>query len=263
MRFKTIVYEDKGPAAKIVLNRPEIMNAVNPAMAQEIEAAVLEAAGKASVSTIIICGAGRTFSAGGDIALLSAVGERSPSEVRQMLLRDVFGRFSVLYQVEKPVIAAMHGYVLGISLALALLCDIRIAEENTVFGVEFGRLGIAPESGMSLLLPLMVGYGRASELIYTARRFDALEAEKMGLISRIVPSGKLMDEAFGLAKKISELPPIALALSKSALRAEIVRSYEDAIEREATLNSICYKTEDHREAVAAFLEKRRPVFKGR
>lgn len=263
MDLRTIICEEKGAVAHVILNRPEVMNALNPEMAKELEGCITDLGAREEVKVIIIRGSGKAFSAGGDVALLSAIKDKSPMEIRQTLAQDVFGRFSAVYRVEKPIIAALHGYVLGAALSLALLCDVRIAEKDTVFGVEFARMGIAPEAGISYVLPKMVGCSRAAELVLTARRFGASEAERIGILSKIVEKGTIKDEAERLAGQMAALPPIALSVSKSTLRADLLKNFDDVVEREANLNAVCYKTRDHMEAVRAFLEKRAPVFTGK
>jgi len=166
-------------------------------------------------------------------------------------------------RLEKPVIAALHGYVLGAGFSLALLCDIRLAAEGTRFGAEFPMMGIAPEIGYTHTLPALVGLGKALELTLTARRIDAVEAEKIGVISRIVPEKKLLEEALGLARHLAGMPPLALQWIKKTLRQGAEGSLQASLALEAQINSLCYASEDHKEAASAFMEKRKPVFKGR
>jgi enoyl-CoA hydratase/carnithine racemase len=215
-----------------------------------------------NIRTIVLSGAGKAFCAGGDVSFLKVINSMTPCGV-QKLLEDLFHKVSMVARLEKPVIAALHGYVLGAGFSLALLCDIRLAAEGTRFGAEFPMMGIAPEIGYTHTLPALVGLGKALELTLTARRIDAVEAEKIGVISRIVPEEKLLEEALGLARHLAGMPPLALQWIKKTLRQGAEGSLQASLALEAQINSLCYASEDHKEAASAFMEKRKPVFKGR
>lgn len=261
MDFKTLKLVQEQHVAHVQLDRPEVMNTLNQELIDELYACFKGLGNERDVRIIVISGAGRTFCAGGDISFLKIINGQSHTETRNHL-RDLFHSLTILTRVEKPVIGALHGYVLGAGFGLSLLCDLRIAAESTTFGAEFSMMGIIPEIGCTHILPKLVGLGKAMELVLSAPRFKAEEAERMGLVNRVVPDDRLMDEVMSLAHHMATLPPLALGLSKVALRTNLSSTLQESIQLEANINALCYKTEDHKEAASAFLEKRKPIFRG-
>ncbi len=262
MNYSTLKLELNQHVAHVQLNRPEFMNALNQELADEIYCCFNELGNNREVRVIVLSGAGRSFCAGGDISFLQLINSQSHMDTRH-LLGDLFHKLTILARVEKPVIGALQGFVLGAGFSLALLCDLRLAAESTKFGAEFPVMGIIPELGGTYTLPALVGLGKAMELVFTARRFDADEAERMRVVNKVVPDDKLMDEVIALAHHIASLPPLALGLSKAALHKGAASNLDESIRLEANINALCYQTEDHKEAASAFLEKRKPIFKGR
>lgn len=169
-------------------------------------------------------------------------------------------RFTTL---DKPTIAAVHGAAVGGGMNFALACDIRIAAEDARFGEAFINVGLGIDMGGGWLLPRIVGVSKACEIIFTGDMFDAREAERIGLVSRVVPPAHLMPTAIALARKIASKAPLGLAMSKAIIYKGLQTDFATSLEHEAECTTLSVRTEDHKEAVAAFTEKREPVFKGR
>lgn len=262
MNYETILLNKAGSILHIKLNRPESLNSLSLKMAEELNQIVQEVNRDEEVKAVVLSGEGRAFCSGGDISFLQVISKMTASEVRS-LVYDVQRKLGSIAYIEKPVIASIHGFALGAGLSLALLCDIRIATENTLLGMEFIKIGIIPELGAKHFLPHLVGVGKGLELAMTGDRINGKEAERIGLINRAVPEDQLGPVTLELAKKISNLAPIAVQLVKRSFKGDFLRDLDAAFEYEADLNSICYLTEDFREAAQAFMEKRKPVFKGR
>ena len=259
MNFATLKVEMHEHVAHVQLNRPDAMNTLDQAMVDELYACFRELDSERNVRVVVLSGAGRTFCAGGDVSFLKVISSQTNPETRQHL-GELFRKLTFLTRVEKPIIAALHGFVLGAGFGLSLLCDLRLAAESTKFGAEFPMMGIIPELGFTHMFPRLVGLGKAMELVLTARRFDADEAERIGMVNKVVADDKLMDDAMDLAHHMASLPPLALGLGKTALRKGASKSLEESIQLEANINALCYHTEDHKEAANAFLEKRKPIF---
>lgn len=248
--------------AHLQLNRPNVMNALNNDLVNDVYTALKDLDRQDDVRVIVFGGAGKAFCAGGDVSFLNHINKMAQSDIPGFL-GDIFYKLSEVTRVGKPVIAVLHGYALGAGLALSLLCDIRIAGEKTIFGAEFPSMGIVPEVGLTHMLPALVGLGKALELALTARRFDASEALAMGLINRMVHEEQLHEDALAMACRMAELPPLALKWTKLSIRKGAESALEETFRTESIFNGICYASEDHREATSAFFEKRKPVFKGR
>jgi enoyl-CoA hydratase/carnithine racemase len=261
VEFKNLIVERHGYIAHVQMNRPQAMNTLNEELIDDLYRCltVLETDQEARV--VLLSGTGRAFCAGGDVSFLKVISGLSHAGTRSFL-KQLFHKLTVLTRVEKPVVCALHGYVLGAGLGLSLLCDLRVAAESTTFGAEFVNMGIIPEIGFTHIFPSLIGLGKAMELTMTGRRFDAKEAEKVGVVTRVFSDDTLMEEVMKLADRMAALPPLALGWTKMALRKGMSSSLEESIEREAHINALCYQSEDHKEATRAFLEKRKPIFKG-
>ncbi|MFC3713476.1 crotonase/enoyl-CoA hydratase family protein [Sphingoaurantiacus capsulatus] len=262
-----LTFERRGAIALLTLNRPEAMNALGaPGDGDAIAAACAEVNADRSIRCAILTGAGRAFSAGGDVkAMRDRAGAFSggPVEVREGYRTNIHRLARALYGLEMPVIAAVNGAAIGLGCDVACLADIRIAADTAKFGVTFLKLGIIPGDGGAWLLPRSIGMSRASELLFTGDVVDAKTAAEWGLVSRVVPADTLMDEAWALAERIAAQPPQALRLAKTLLRQGQTASYDTIMEMSATAQAIMHMTEDHVEGVNALLEKRAPDFKGR
>lgn len=264
--YTTILMEKKENIATITLNRPDKMNASNDPMAEELLTCFETVDKDKDVRTVIITGAGKAFCAGADL------NERFLPKIEQRkkgLLKDVTGEFSelgtlALSRMRKVTIAAVNGVASGVGCTLALGCDIRLASSTAKFGFPFLRVGILPEFGSTYYLPRLVGMGKACELVFTGQTIDAEEAKQIGLVNKVVPPEKLLEETYEMARKISQMPPLALAISKRALYQGLrAPDLASQLQYEALAIVHLFGTADHEEGVRSFLEKRDPLFKGR
>ena len=251
-----IDYPDKN-IALITLNRPEKLNALDTKTRMEISDAIDEIEEKAKV--LIITGKGRAFAAGADINELS---KRTPFEYIRL---SKYGTWlnNRIESLDIPVIAAVNGYALGGGCELAMACDIRIASEKARFGQPELNLGIMPGVGATQRLPRLVGLGMAKKLIFTGETLNAHEALRIGLVEEVVEHERLMDRCLEIAGKIAEKPPLAVRMVKRALNATRTMGLEDGLRYEIALASLLFSTEDAKEGLKAFLEKREPEFKGK
>jgi 2-(1,2-epoxy-1,2-dihydrophenyl)acetyl-CoA isomerase len=258
--YNTIQVAHDGGIAEITLNRPEALNAFNDEMAAELQDALKTAERDASVRALLLTGAGKGFCAGQD---LNAVRERPPGHsFRDHLLKTFNPVVARLASIEKPVVAAINGAAVGAGFGIALACDIRYASESAKFRTAFIGIGLAPDSGTSYFLPRLLGMGRALELAYTNELVDAATALNLGLVNKVFPAADLLPQARALAAQLAAGPTRGHGLTKRAMRHAAASSLEDALDYEAHLQDIAGRTSDHIEGVNAFLEKRKPEFKG-
>ena len=263
MAYKDLLLEKEDGIAILTLNVPEKLNALTRNMQMSLPLAVDEIAKDDEVRVVIITGAGRGFCSGADV---TAMGTRTdkPGEVSRYERLQVTGwpQCDVFPKLNKPVIAAINGPCAGGGFSLALSCDIRLASETAKFIVAQVARALAPDWGMTHYLPLAIGLSRALELMFTAELIDAAEAERLGIVSRVVPPDELMKATQELATKIAQQPPISVELTKKM----VWRSLFDDLTRQLDLETwavrLCSQTEDHQEGVRAFFEKRPPQFKG-
>lgn len=257
--MKYILIEKNNKVATLTINRPEALNALNSEVLADLDAAWEELQADDDVSVIIITGAGRAFVAGADIgemAELNMTEGRAFGNVGQNIFRRI-------EKSEKPTIAAVNGFALGGGCELAMACDIRIASEAAIFGQPEVGLGITPGFSGTQRLTALIGKARAMEMILTATNIDAATAAEYGLVSRTVPADQLMAEAAALAEKIASKAPLAVKWSASAIKRGIETDIDSGIAIEADLFGMCFATEDQKEGMRAFLERRPPEFKGR
>lgn len=261
MGYETIIYEKKNGVGKIILNRPDKLNAMNFQMVDELVDVLDGMDIDDEVRAVIITGAGRAFCSGAELTELGA--RPSPFDSINFMRSFVERLIIAVRSLEKPVIAAVNGYALGIGCGLALACDIRIASEKAVFSERFVRIGIMPGDGDTYMLPLLVGLGRASELLFTGDDIEGREAERIGLVNKCVPEEKLQEEAEALAQRLAQGATRAIAATKNALNRRIIPQLKEELEYVALQQTLLFQTEDHNEALKAIKEKRKPVFKGK
>lgn len=245
----------------ITLDRPEKLNAVNPRLADELPHALQQAAQDDAVRVVVITGAGRGFCAGLDLGEPVSLSGGSRA-----------GRLDPLYWVgkwvlaltscEKPVIAAVNGSAAGAGFGLALACDLRIVAAGAKMTAGYVRRGLSPDAGVTWFLPRLIGHGRAAEIIFSGRDIESAEALSIGLASRVVPDAELLTTAQSLATQLAAGPPVALALTKRLLLESAGAGLEAQLRSELSHIKTCFATADVREAMAAFMEKRAPVFRG-
>jgi 2-(1,2-epoxy-1,2-dihydrophenyl)acetyl-CoA isomerase len=255
----TVLREQSGGVLTLTLNRPDALNSFTVDMKEALLSALKEAARDRDTRVVLLTGAGRAFSAGQDLK------ERQGSGVADLgtELRERYNPIILaIRRLEKPIVGAVNGVAAGAGCSLALACDIVIAAESARFIEVFGKVGLVPDTGSSWLLPRLVGYARAAEMVLTADAVDAQAAERIGLVNRVVPDDQLMAEATALANRLAAGAPVAMALAKRALNRALDSTLEEALEYEAQLQSVAGRSADHREGVAAFVEKRKPDFRG-
>lgn len=252
--------------ALITLNRPEARNAMSDRLTPALRTQIKERGDDDSVGAILITGAGTAFCSGGDVKGMGGRGPRGQMSFEERL-GDLRWRQAnltgALVAVRKPTIAALPGAAAGAGLAIALACDIRIAAKSAFCATGYARVGLSGDYGIAWLLTRAVGSARARELMFTAERVDAERCERIGLVNRVVDDAKLRDEAFALARQLAEGPRVALAGMKDNLDDALHIDYPTALHREAERLVRASRTADHKEAVAAFVEKRKPVFTGK
>jgi len=261
MNYKTLILQlrDDG-IATITLNRPEKLNAMNAEMRSDFNKLTEELYSNKNIKVIIFTGAGRAFSAGGDIDYLDR--EWSTPQFRQETQKFT-GFFDALETLEKPILAAINGPCTGAGLQITLSCDIRIASDEANFGFRENLIGLIPGAGGCSRLVKLIGYGRAKELIFTGDMVSADEAQKIGLINRVVPHNQLLEQTQKLATHLLTRAPIALGLAKRILWNCVNVDMATGRALETLAQSILIKTQDHREGIKAFQEKRGPKFEGK
>lgn len=262
MNYETLQWKVTERVGILTLNRPEKLNSFNLRMFEEIKEVLRKAEDDETTRAIVIKGSGTSFSAGGDMEFLKYLQQIEPGNSLENALTDILDLGDRLYNLEIPTVVAVRGYCLGVGLSFALLGDIRLASENAVFGIEFIAMGIVPDMGLMYTLPRLVGPAKAKELILTSRRIKADEAERIGMINTIVPDAELEEKAFKTAVQIGDFPALAVKKAKKGLNQSISGQIKEMLLYESQVQAACLKTEDHREAVAAFLAKRKPEFKG-
>jgi enoyl-CoA hydratase len=259
MPFKFLTLEVADRVATLTVNRPDKLNALNDATIAELGHAIDEIRVDDSIGGVIVTGAGRAFVAGADISELSS---QTPvlAKARARAGQDVFRRIETC---PKPVIAAVNGFALGGGCELAMACHIRIASDVAKFGQPESKLGILPGYGGSQRLPRLVGKGRAMQLLMTGETIDAAEAYRIGLVNKVAPAAELMNAAKEMMKTILANGPLAIALCIEAIERGLEMSLDEGLILEANHFGLLAATDDMREGMSAFLEKRAPAFKGR
>ena len=257
--YETLLAETQDGVRALTLNRPDVLNAINAQMGADLLQALRDAERAAEVRCVLLAASGRGFCAGADLR------EQVPGRTSLGdLLRERYNAIVLrMRMMEKPVIAAINGVAAGAGCNLALAADLRVASERATFIEVFSRVGLIPDSGGTWLLPRLVGMGRALEMMFFADPMDALTAERLGLVNRVVPHDELMAQTKEWAARLAAGPTRAYGLIKRGVNRALALDLEGALEYEAHLQEVAGRTEDHLEGVAAFLAKRTPQYMGR
>jgi len=245
----------------LTLCRPEARNALDEATALAFSAAVAEIAADASARALVLAGEGKAFCGGGDLTMLNELAA-APPPVARLYMRKFYAYFLGIAELEIPVVAAIHGHAIGAGIAFTLAADVRVVANDAKVGFNFTRLGIPPGMGSTFFLPRVVGAARAAELLLSGRLVSGEEAVRLGICHEAAPSGDVRARADAIADDLASAAPLAVRLTKSALRRDLV-GLDRALDEEAALQALAYPSEDLREGVAAAQARRTPVFQGR
>jgi 2-(1,2-epoxy-1,2-dihydrophenyl)acetyl-CoA isomerase len=265
MTDSPVLYHKRDSIVTLTLNRPETLNAMNEAMMAELERRLMELEADATVRVVILTGAGRAFSSGGDQK------RDRDTEGQQLFFHGDLGGDLIerlhrcvlrLQRLAKPVIGSIHGVAVGAGCNIALAADLRIASDVARFGEVFTRVGLVPDGGGTYFLPRLVGTAKAMELMLLADIIDAQEALRLGLVNWVVPAAQLQEETQKLAERLAQGPTLAYGLVKTGLYQSLTMPLEDVLNMEARHQAIAARSQDHAEGVAAFREKRQPRFLG-
>jgi enoyl-CoA hydratase/carnithine racemase len=257
--------EIRDRVALITLNRPEARNALSDRLTPALRRMIKQCGDDSEVGALLITGAGNAFCAGGDVKAMGNNSNKTEMSFEERVAdlrtkqRTLTG---ALVAVRKPTVAALPGPAAGAGLALALACDMRIAAESAIMSTGYARIGLTGDYGVAWLLTRLVGTSRARELMFLSERIDARRCETLGLVNRVVPDAELRDTAFAVAKSLAEGPSIALACIKDNLDHAMTSDFLESMDQEAENMVRSARTTDHKEAVRAFVEKRKPAFAG-
>ena len=254
----TVLYERDDAVAVISLHRPDALNSFNGDMREALIEATARAREDAAARAVVLTGGGRCFSAGADLK----AGFKSGAEVRRALNEEYGPSLRHITEMEKPVIAALHGFAAGIGLSYALACDLIVMGEDAFLLCPFSGIGLVPDGGSTWLLTAGLGYRRAYEMAVEGERMSAATALAAGLVNKVVAADKVLEAARDWAAKLAAKAPLALGRTKKLMRQAATIGYPEAIAEEAVLQGLCIDSKDSREGIAAFLEKREAVFTG-
>jgi 2-(1,2-epoxy-1,2-dihydrophenyl)acetyl-CoA isomerase len=259
MNYQYIKVNLLGSVLEIRLNRPDVLNSFIMPMAQELQTALDQAAGDKTVRALLLTGEGRGFCAGQDLA--EAIKEGGP-KISEIVRKTYNPIITKIREIEKPVVCGVNGVAAGAGANIAFACDITIAAESASFIQSFSKIGLIPDSAGTFFLPQIIGMQKATALMMLADKLPAAEAEKLGLIYKVVPDAELYNETLKIAQTLADMPTVGLGLTKLAINKGMTGSLEKQLDFEAILQEKAAESLDHKEGVNAFLEKRKPVFKG-
>ena len=262
-RCDTLRCDIEDGVATVTLDRTSSLNAFSSLMQDELAALIPVLAADAEVRAVILTGAGRAFCSGGDISEMEGAGEPIPLASRNKLQRMLTGVLMPLVRLEKPVIAAVNGTAVGAGMNLALACDITLAADTAKFCQAFVKVGLVPDTGGLFLLTRLIGMNRAKELCFTGRTITATEALELGLVNRVLPAEALMPAARQLARELAQGATAAIGMTKALLNLAPTATLEEMAQFESLALAVTLSTQDHREGIRAFREKRAPQFCGR
>lgn len=259
MTQQHLLIEKLGPVLSLTLNRPESLNAFSPDMIQGLTEEIRKAQDDHDVQVIVLSGAGRSFSAGGDV---KTMGQAGPTQVYEHI-----GKLNELIvtmkNTEKPIIAAVHGFAAGAGFNLTLACDLIVAAEDSKYALSFSQVGLVSDGGGSYFLPKLIGPHLAKQFFFSAEPIPAERLYQLGVINTLVPLEKLQEETTKLALKLAHGPGRAFGKQKKLIDQSFTSTLEEILEQERLTQVLMVQTEDHKEGVSAFKEKRKPAFKGR
>lgn len=261
--MSTVNVSRQDRVAIVELNRPESMNAINVELRQALHARLSEVARDPEIGVVVLTGSGKGFCTGSDLKRAAADTDDSVRRVARTMLHDIQPTLECIARMEKPVIGAINGAAVGIGMSLAMACDFRVMSRNAYLLPSFTNIGIVPDGGLSWLLTRELGYARAMEILIEAQKLDAERCHTLGLVSRLTDAGQSLDGALAWAQSLCNRPPLAVALTKRLGRMAASQTYSDALLMEAELQTFLIRTDDAREAISAFVEKRTPTFTGR
>lgn len=247
----------------ITLNRPDVLNSVNAAMAAALLAALASAATDPSVRAVLITGAGRAFCAGQDLAEVLPVAGQPMPDLGDVVRRQYAPLVHAIRTLEKPVVCAVNGVAAGAGANIAFACDITLAAEEATFIQSFAKIGLIPDSGGTFLLPRLIGLQRAAALTMLGDKLDAHRAKEWGLVVDVVPAAALLDAAMDVARRLAAMPTRAIGLTKRGFNASFANDLDTHLALEEALQREAGRTVDYAEGVQAFTEKRKPRFEGR
>ena len=257
-----LLYEVKDRIATLTLNRPDKMNAFTGPMIDRWAWALGDAQRDPEVSVVVVTGAGRAFCAGGDVARMGE-GKPAPLDHKNTLWEHIHRVPKALEVMDKPVIAMVNGVAVGAGMGMALMCDLRIASDSARFSTGYVRVGLVPGDGDTYFLPRLVGSARALELLWTADFVESAEAERLGIVNRVVPGDRLAEETFALARRIADGPQIPIRMIKRLVYQSLRLDLRTHLDLVSSHMAVVRETADHKEGVRAFQEKRAPRFEGR
>jgi 2-(1,2-epoxy-1,2-dihydrophenyl)acetyl-CoA isomerase len=262
MSYEQILFDVEGAVARITLNRPKAANGIDIAMARELMLAAIECDERPDVRAVVLTGAGKMFCAGGDLKSFSAYGDELSARLKEITtyLHAASSRFA---RMDAPLVVAVNGMAAGAGMSLAVSGDMVLAGESAKFTMAYTAAGLSPDGSSSYFLPRLIGLRRTQELMLTNRRLSAAEALEWGMVNRVVPDGELLDQAMELAKGFAQGPTLAYGTVKKLLVSSFDESLETQLELESRGIAASGRTEDGREGMAAFMEKRAPKFQGR
>jgi 2-(1,2-epoxy-1,2-dihydrophenyl)acetyl-CoA isomerase len=260
--FQHILAAQESAVLTITMNRPEVLNAFNELMLEEMIAVVEAASQDTAVRCLVITGAGRAFGAGQDISVFAEASARSEALDVGERLQQYHKLVNLIHDMPKPVIAAIHGIATGISLNIALACDLRIAADNARFIEAFARIGLIPDAGGAYFLPRLIGLAKALEMALLTDEVSAIEAERLGLINKCVPIAEFESETRTLAQRLASGPTRTYSYIKKLFYSALDQNLPGVLALERKLQATAVTTEDHHEGVSAFLQKRHPKYTG-
>ncbi len=268
MSYEDILYDvDDHGVATITINRPDRMNAVRYETYRDLRAALDEADGDDAVRCLVLTGAGRGFCAGDDFQGIFLAEDREQARLNRRLNRikgsGIQDAVEGFFSFDKPTIAAVNGAAVGMGMDLAIMCDIRYASEQAKFGSYFVRRGVVGSTGGTYLLKHIVGLSKAYELLLSGDLVDAQEAERIGLVSKVVPGERLMEDTYAFARRLASGPPLAQRAIKRVVKKGFDVDWRTLDEYSMSLSDVLWESEDHMEGVRSWVEKREPVYKGR